>query len=128
MMSSRQAIRAKRALTSIVLVVDLTLWPIAGVVGCNSRGDQKPEGGEHFKNTVLYVYSNRWAKHKMGGHRFQTGGWGRAPLAPRWRRPWLYFSLLIRRGIYVACSCCAGVTATIKAFPFFPRNSGREGH
>jgi len=101
-MSSRQAIRAKRALTSIVLVVDLTLWPIAGVVGCNSRGDQKPEGGEHFKNTVLYVYSNRWAKHKMGGHRFQTGGRGRAPLAPRWRRPWLYFSLLIRRGIYVA--------------------------
>jgi len=31
-MSSRQPIPSKRALTSIMLVVDLILWPIAGVV------------------------------------------------------------------------------------------------
>ena len=31
-MSSRQPIRSMRALTSIMLVVDLILWPIAGVI------------------------------------------------------------------------------------------------
>jgi len=29
-------------------------------------GGQKP-GGSHFKNTVMDVCSNRWAKHEMGG-------------------------------------------------------------
>jgi len=48
--------------------------------GRSSRGGQKPEGGPHFKNTVLDVGSNRWAKSEIGGHRFQMGG--RAPLPP----------------------------------------------
>jgi len=29
---------------------------------------QKPEGGAHFKNTVLDICSNRWAKSETGGH------------------------------------------------------------
>jgi len=41
----------------------------------SSRGE-KPEGGAHFKNTVLDVCSNQGAKREMGGHRFQIGGPG----------------------------------------------------
>ena len=44
------------------------------------RRGKKTEGGPHFKNTVLNVCRNQWAKREMGGHRFQMGG--RAPLAP----------------------------------------------
>jgi len=35
------------------------------------------------------MYAATGAKREMGGHRFQMGG--RAPLAPRWRRPWAHF-------------------------------------
>jgi len=36
--------------------------------GCSSRGGGKnPKGEPHFKNTVLDVCSNRWAKREMGG-------------------------------------------------------------
>jgi len=52
----------------------------------NQKKGQKTETGPHFKNTVLNVCINQRAKREMGGHRFQMGG--RAPLAPRWRRPW----------------------------------------
>jgi len=33
-------------------------------------------GGPHFKNTVMDVCSNWWAKREMGGHQFQMGGPG----------------------------------------------------
>ena len=49
-------------------------------------GAKNQKRGPHFQNTVLDVCSNQRAKREMGGHRFQMGG--RAPLAPRWRRPW----------------------------------------
>jgi len=55
--------------------------------GPKTRRGQKPEGGPHFKNTILDVCSSRWAKREMGGHRFQMGY--PAPLHPRWRRPCL---------------------------------------
>jgi len=47
-----------------------------------AAGGQKPEGGaknqkgEHFKNTVLDVCSNRWAKGEMGGAPILNGGPG----------------------------------------------------
>jgi len=37
--------------------------------GYSSRGGQKPEGGEHFRNTVLDVCNNHGAKREMGGAR-----------------------------------------------------------
>jgi len=36
-------------------------------------GGQKPEGGLHFKNTVLDVCSNQGAKREMGGTDFKWG-------------------------------------------------------
>jgi len=54
--------------------------------GFSSRGGQKPEGGAknqkegpHFKNTVLDVCSNRWAKREIWA---PISNGGRAPLAP----------------------------------------------
>jgi len=55
-----------------------------------AAGGQKKEG-PHFKNTVLDICSNQGAKREMGGTDFKWGG--RAPLPPRWRRPWSYSSL-----------------------------------
>jgi len=43
---------------------------------------------------------------------FENFGGRNAPIAP-WLRAWLYFSSLLWRGFYVACSSCAGVTATL---------------
>ena len=60
--------------------------------GFSSRGGQKPggaknqKGAPHFKGTVLDVCSNQGTKREMGGAQILNGG-GRAPLAPRWRRP-----------------------------------------
>jgi len=42
--------------------------------------------GGHIFKIVLDVCSNRWAKREMGG---------RAPLAPRWRRPWHHCSVFL---------------------------------
>jgi len=50
----------------------------------NSRGDQKPKGGPHFKNTVLDVCSNLGAKRETGAQ-ISNGGAGHH-WPPRWRR------------------------------------------
>jgi len=43
--------------------------------GYSSRGGQKPEGGPHFKNTVLDVRSNQGVKREMGSQ-ISNGGPG----------------------------------------------------
>ena len=68
---------------------EIQVRPVARI---QQQGGQIPEGGaknqkrgQHFKNTVLDVCSNRWAKREMGGTDFKWGVPGTN--APRWRRP-----------------------------------------
>jgi len=56
-------------------------------------GGPKITSGPHFLKTMLDVCSNRGAKHEMGGTYFKWRG--RALLAPRWRRPWLFVTLTL---------------------------------
>ena len=61
--------------------------------GFSSRGCQKPEGGVKNQKEVHIFKIQYWMYVTNGGPNVKWGGtdfkWGRAPLAPRWRRPWL---------------------------------------
>jgi len=52
-----------------------------------AAGGAKPQGWQHFLNTILDVWSNRGAKCEMGTHLFNEG---KGTIGPRWWWPCFY--------------------------------------